>query len=94
MRHRKESLLTTMAYAFSDGWEDRVYRIDTSGRCNCDGHRNPRKGCKHTLAIADAIHGAINSGRWECALDIVMTPWAAGELGLTDTPGLDIRPTP
>lgn len=94
MRTHKESLHTTMAYAFSDGWDDRVYRLDTGGRCNCDGFRNPRKGCKHTTAIAEGIQHAINTGHWQCTLAIVMTPWAADELGLTDLPGLDIRPTP
>lgn len=93
-RGKRESLQTTMAYVFSDGWEDKVYRIDTDGRCNCDGYRDRKRGCKHTNAMAEAIAGVLERGDWRCDVDMIMTPWAAEELGLTETKGLEVRPTP
>lgn len=89
----RESLDSTLAYAFSDGWEDRVYRLDVRGSCNCEGHR-PRRGCRHTAAFSRALNGWAETGAWESDVQFVVTPWGADDLGLTGARGLDVRPTP
>ena len=94
IRKHKETFQTTMAYVCADGWGDAVYRIDTKGRCSCEGYRNPVKGCKHTNGFAKAVEEGMERGYWESDLDIIVTPWAAEELGLVDIDGVAIRPTP
>ena len=83
-----------MAYVFSDGWDEKIYRIDSSGSCNCEGYRDKNRGCKHTNSMAQAIVEAVEGRRWKCDMDMIMTPWAAEELGLTNVDGLEVRPTP